>query len=92
MTFIKLYNLYIIQATCHNCQIFVKTQVLWKLLHFVYDIFELLSQIIDDSVVFSKTYNFFKVIGISHHFACAMKLLLNSNYIYVDKNDVTNNC
>jgi len=60
MTFIKVYNLYKIQATRHNCQIFVKTQVLWKLLHFVYDIFELLSQIIDDSVVFSKTYNLFQ--------------------------------
>jgi hypothetical protein len=42
-------------------------------------IFEILLQIIDDSVVFFQDIIYFKVIGISYFFICTMKLAPNSN-------------
>jgi hypothetical protein len=46
-------------------------------------IFQLLLQIIDDLVVFSKLIIYFKVIGISFYFVSRMKLAPNSNISYI---------
>jgi len=56
-------------------------------------IFELLSKIIDDLVVFFRELQFFfKVIGISFNIVYTMKWVANSNLFYVYKTDVWNIC
>jgi len=44
-------------------------------------ILELLLQIIDNLIVFSRLIIYFKLIGISYYFICTMKLEPNSNIL-----------